>query len=177
MFGRVEKKGKGEMPRPGPRPYECVRRAWHSDRHQPIRGSLIKEIFRFFYFIIIFFSIIFLLKQLFWRFFFWWGLGFGDMQIVCLNMGCLFFLCLIWGCFLKGLPTRFTARLPSRTKSGKRSSLLLSSKLKKSCTLKPILRYFSLLNQSLCFKVQDLFFLDFIVCLPRKFMFRTLLRA
>lgn len=35
------------MPRPGPRPYECVRRAWHSDRHQPIRGSLIKEIFRF----------------------------------------------------------------------------------------------------------------------------------
>ncbi|THF96048.1 hypothetical protein TEA_023696 [Camellia sinensis var. sinensis] len=32
--------------RPGPRPYECVRRAWHSDRHQPIRGSLIKEIFR-----------------------------------------------------------------------------------------------------------------------------------
>uniref|UniRef100_A0A1D1XQU8 Histone acetyltransferase p300 n=1 Tax=Anthurium amnicola TaxID=1678845 RepID=A0A1D1XQU8_9ARAE len=34
------------MPRPGPRPYECVRRAWHSDRHQPIRGSLIREIFR-----------------------------------------------------------------------------------------------------------------------------------
>ena len=38
------------MPRPGPRPYECVRRAWHSDRHQPIRGSLIQEIFRFFLF-------------------------------------------------------------------------------------------------------------------------------
>ncbi|CAM8967422.1 unnamed protein product [Rhodiola kirilowii] len=34
------------MPRPGPRPYECVRRAWHSERHQPIRGSLIQEIFR-----------------------------------------------------------------------------------------------------------------------------------
>ncbi|XP_073300054.1 uncharacterized protein [Primulina huaijiensis] len=34
------------MPRPGPRPYECVRRAWHSDRHQPIRGFLIQEIFR-----------------------------------------------------------------------------------------------------------------------------------
>ncbi|KAK4769434.1 hypothetical protein SAY86_027584 [Trapa natans] len=34
------------MPRPGPRPYECVRRAWHSDRHQPIKGSLIQEIFR-----------------------------------------------------------------------------------------------------------------------------------
>ncbi|XP_042496422.1 uncharacterized protein LOC122075453 isoform X2 [Macadamia integrifolia] len=33
------------MPRPGPRPYECVRRAWHSDRHQPMRGSLIQEIF------------------------------------------------------------------------------------------------------------------------------------
>ncbi|WOL00227.1 hypothetical protein Cni_G08940 [Canna indica] len=34
------------MPRPGPRPYECVRRAWHSDRHRPIRGSIIQEIFR-----------------------------------------------------------------------------------------------------------------------------------
>ncbi|KAL7159061.1 hypothetical protein ABFS83_01G004000 [Erythranthe nasuta] len=34
------------MPRPGPRPYECVRRAWHSDRHHPVRGSLIQEIFR-----------------------------------------------------------------------------------------------------------------------------------
>ncbi|KAI6680192.1 hypothetical protein NL676_034073 [Syzygium grande] len=34
------------MPRPGPRPYECVRKAWHSERHQPIRGSLIHEIFR-----------------------------------------------------------------------------------------------------------------------------------
>lgn len=34
------------MPKPGPRPYECVRKAWHSDRHQPIRGSLIQEIFR-----------------------------------------------------------------------------------------------------------------------------------
>ncbi|XP_054797900.1 uncharacterized protein LOC129302971 isoform X2 [Prosopis cineraria] len=34
------------MPRPGPRPYDCVRRAWHSDTHQPIRGTLIQEIFR-----------------------------------------------------------------------------------------------------------------------------------
>ncbi|VFQ73632.1 unnamed protein product [Cuscuta campestris] len=34
------------MPRPGPRPYECVRRAWHSDRHQPMRGSVIQKIFR-----------------------------------------------------------------------------------------------------------------------------------
>ncbi|XVF35601.1 hypothetical protein REPUB_Repub18cG0160100 [Reevesia pubescens] len=34
------------MPRPGPRPYVCERRAWHSDRHQPLRGSLIQEIFR-----------------------------------------------------------------------------------------------------------------------------------
>ncbi|XP_060172066.1 uncharacterized protein LOC132603157 [Lycium barbarum] len=34
------------MPRPGPRPYECVKRAWHSDRHQPIRGSIIQQIFR-----------------------------------------------------------------------------------------------------------------------------------
>ncbi|CAL9069294.1 unnamed protein product [Musa banksii] len=43
----VKKERGGEkMPRPGPRPYECVRRAWHSDRHQPIRGSIIQEIFR-----------------------------------------------------------------------------------------------------------------------------------
>ncbi|KAK1305895.1 hypothetical protein QJS10_CPA10g00380 [Acorus calamus] len=34
------------MPRPGPRPYECVRRAWHSERHQPMRGTLIQELFR-----------------------------------------------------------------------------------------------------------------------------------
>ncbi|KMT02823.1 hypothetical protein BVRB_8g194060 [Beta vulgaris subsp. vulgaris] len=34
------------MPRPGPRPYECVRRAWHCDRHRPIRGSIIQQIFR-----------------------------------------------------------------------------------------------------------------------------------
>ncbi|KAF8389126.1 hypothetical protein HHK36_025812 [Tetracentron sinense] len=34
------------MPRPGPRPYECVRRAWHSDGDQPIRGPLIQEVFR-----------------------------------------------------------------------------------------------------------------------------------
>lgn len=34
------------MPRPGPRPYECVRRAWHSDSHHPIRGSLIQDVFR-----------------------------------------------------------------------------------------------------------------------------------
>ncbi|KAL8492813.1 hypothetical protein ACS0TY_024129 [Phlomoides rotata] len=35
------------MPRPGPRPYECVRRAWHSERHQPVRGLIIQQIFRF----------------------------------------------------------------------------------------------------------------------------------
>ncbi|XP_027331070.1 uncharacterized protein LOC113846707 isoform X2 [Abrus precatorius] len=34
------------MPRPGPRPYECVKRAWHSERHQPVRGSIIQRIFR-----------------------------------------------------------------------------------------------------------------------------------
>lgn len=34
------------MPRPGPRPYECVRRAWHSERHQPMRGTIIQQIFR-----------------------------------------------------------------------------------------------------------------------------------
>ncbi|RDY03858.1 hypothetical protein CR513_12499, partial [Mucuna pruriens] len=34
------------MPRPGPRPYECMKRAWHSERHQPMRGSIIRQIFR-----------------------------------------------------------------------------------------------------------------------------------
>ncbi|PIN09996.1 hypothetical protein CDL12_17419 [Handroanthus impetiginosus] len=34
------------MPRPGPRPYECVRRAWHSERHHPMRGLIIQQIFR-----------------------------------------------------------------------------------------------------------------------------------
>ncbi|XWS72948.1 hypothetical protein CRYUN_Cryun02cG0083300 [Craigia yunnanensis] len=34
------------MPRPGPRLYECVRRAWHSERHQPMRGSIIQQILR-----------------------------------------------------------------------------------------------------------------------------------
>ncbi|KAH9298878.1 hypothetical protein KI387_030560, partial [Taxus chinensis] len=34
------------MPRPGPRPYECIRRAWHSDSHHPLRGRLIQDIFR-----------------------------------------------------------------------------------------------------------------------------------
>ncbi|PIA58866.1 hypothetical protein AQUCO_00400011v1 [Aquilegia coerulea] len=34
------------MPRPGPRSYECTRKAWHSDSHQPMRGFLIQEIFR-----------------------------------------------------------------------------------------------------------------------------------
>ncbi|KAJ9548587.1 hypothetical protein OSB04_021130 [Centaurea solstitialis] len=29
-----------------PRKYECVRRSWHSDLHQPIRGSIIQQIFR-----------------------------------------------------------------------------------------------------------------------------------
>ncbi|KAL2340351.1 hypothetical protein Fmac_008291 [Flemingia macrophylla] len=34
------------MPRPGQRPYECMRRGWHSERHQPMRGSVIRQIFR-----------------------------------------------------------------------------------------------------------------------------------
>ncbi|TYH61205.1 hypothetical protein ES332_D07G035400v1 [Gossypium tomentosum] len=34
------------MPRPGPRPYVFEKKSWHSDRHQPIRGSLVQEIFR-----------------------------------------------------------------------------------------------------------------------------------
>ncbi|KAK8660721.1 hypothetical protein V6N13_051634 [Hibiscus sabdariffa] len=34
------------MPRPGPRPYVFERKAWHSDTHQPMRGSLVQEIFR-----------------------------------------------------------------------------------------------------------------------------------
>ncbi|XP_076956954.1 uncharacterized protein LOC143632279 [Bidens hawaiensis] len=34
------------MPRPGLRSFECVKRSWHSDRHQPLRGSIIQQIFR-----------------------------------------------------------------------------------------------------------------------------------
>ncbi|KAL5580272.1 hypothetical protein UlMin_012714 [Ulmus minor] len=34
------------MPRSGSRPYECVKRAWHSDWHQPIRGSIIQQFFK-----------------------------------------------------------------------------------------------------------------------------------
>ncbi|XP_071699195.1 uncharacterized protein [Rutidosis leptorrhynchoides] len=29
-----------------PKPYECVRRSWHSNHHQRIRGSIIQQIFR-----------------------------------------------------------------------------------------------------------------------------------
>ncbi|KAM0975654.1 hypothetical protein PS2_018327 [Malus domestica] len=48
-----------EMPWLGPRPYECVRRAWHSDRHQPMRGSIIQQIFRHW---VLFVSMDFLVK-------------------------------------------------------------------------------------------------------------------
>ncbi|MBA0784095.1 hypothetical protein Gotri_001716 [Gossypium trilobum] len=34
------------MPRPGPRPYECVKRDWHSETHQLIRGSMVQQILR-----------------------------------------------------------------------------------------------------------------------------------
>ncbi|CAL0330490.1 unnamed protein product [Lupinus luteus] len=53
------------MPRPGPRPYECVRRAWHSERHQPLRGSIIQQIFRFwvFFFFSKFFSLLMLVHS------------------------------------------------------------------------------------------------------------------
>ncbi|PPS14745.1 hypothetical protein GOBAR_AA05803 [Gossypium barbadense] len=34
------------MQKPGPRPYECVRRAWHSETHQLIRGSMVQQILR-----------------------------------------------------------------------------------------------------------------------------------
>ena len=82
------------MPRPGPRPYECVRRAWHSDRHQPIRGSLIKEIFRF--------SpqpnsckILFVVSQ--FIVFSFWGLEMCYYEtFLCV------YLCLIWGVSIKG---------------------------------------------------------------------------
>ncbi|KAJ8767961.1 hypothetical protein K2173_020901 [Erythroxylum novogranatense] len=33
------------MPKPGPRPYECVKKAWHNKRHQPMRGLIIHQIF------------------------------------------------------------------------------------------------------------------------------------
>lgn len=50
---KINKKKSLKMPRPGPRPYVCERRAWHSDRHQPMRGSLIQEIFRCIYFFLL----------------------------------------------------------------------------------------------------------------------------
>ncbi|XP_040965370.1 uncharacterized protein [Gossypium hirsutum] len=34
------------MPRPGTRPYECVKRTWHSETHQLIRGSMVQQILR-----------------------------------------------------------------------------------------------------------------------------------
>jgi len=34
------------MPRSAPKPYDCLRRPWHTQIHQPIRGTLIQEIFR-----------------------------------------------------------------------------------------------------------------------------------
>ncbi|XP_014500215.1 uncharacterized protein LOC106761201 [Vigna radiata var. radiata] len=34
------------MPRSAPKPYDCVKRTWHGQIHQPIRGTLIQEIFR-----------------------------------------------------------------------------------------------------------------------------------
>ncbi|KAK8319325.1 hypothetical protein V6Z11_A13G233300 [Gossypium hirsutum] len=34
------------MQKPGPRPYDCVRRAWHSETHQLIRGSMVQQILR-----------------------------------------------------------------------------------------------------------------------------------
>lgn len=47
---KKKKKKRGEkMPRPGPRPYECVRRAWHSDRHQPMRSSIVQQIFKYYF--------------------------------------------------------------------------------------------------------------------------------
>ncbi|KAM1349282.1 hypothetical protein ACFX13_003469 [Malus domestica] len=49
-----------EMPWPGPRPYECVRRAWHSDRHQPMRSAIIQQIFQHW---VIFVSMDFLVKK------------------------------------------------------------------------------------------------------------------
>lgn len=53
------------MPRPGPRPYECVKRAWHSDRHKPIRGSLIQEIFRFGHFLVCLLLLLFIHVHIF----------------------------------------------------------------------------------------------------------------
>lgn len=104
------------MPRPGPRPYECVKRAWHSDRHQPIRGFLIKEIFRFsLYSPTLLYTLIYIF--IYFCVFCMHTSGFDVKLCVCLS--------LILFCFDLGLLTRFIARLLRRTKSGKRSSLLL----------------------------------------------------
>lgn len=126
------------MPRPGPRPYDCIRRAWHSDRHQPMRGLLIQEIFRS--------SSSFL--------------SYSVSICVCIGVcvcvcACLY-LCFLqlncsWTFYFIGLFVRFTANPPRRTLNGKRSSLWLSWELKKSCIPKPILRFFFLhFNFSFC---------------------------
>ena len=110
------------MPRPGPRPYECVRRAWHSDRHQPMRGSIIQQIFRFWVFCI-----------------FSWFLVLGA------------FLCSLSQCppcVWLGSSLILTAPPLKRTGNGRKSFLSSCWKLRKSCTPKPILR-FSLLGFAL----------------------------
>lgn len=130
------------MPRPGPRPYECVRRAWHSDRHQPIRGSLIQEIFRF-------------------------QLQSSDLSPLSRTPTCIILhSCsptrnrLILGSSLSALSvwliqgswTRSTGQQLGKTRNGRRSYLLLSSELKKSSTPKPIPRYFSPFIITSCFE-------------------------
>lgn len=114
------------MPRPGPRPYECVRRAWHSDRHQPIRGSLTQEIFRFFislYSLPLSFS----LSRMFPGFF----LLFADNPW--------------WVQPYLGSQMKSIALQLRKTRNGKRSSPLSSLRQKKLCTPKPILRFISFL--------------------------------
>jgi len=123
------------MPRPGPRPYECMRRAWHSDRHQPLRGSVIRQIFRFFLFLSSFFSsMLYFFPRI-------------RNRVSPVRLGS---------------PTSFTLCLLRTTRSGRRSFPLLSSEPKKSSTPKPIPRFFSLFPQNACRLFLDLFLYFFL---------------
>jgi len=117
-----------KMPRPGPRPYECVRRAWHSERHQPVRGSIIQQIFRF-WVLLVFPLSFFYLSPLF--------------------RSCAFPWRYCTPCVWLGSSMTLTVPRPRRTRNGKRSSPWWFSRPKKSCTPKPIPRFF-LLSQNAC---------------------------
>lgn len=158
---KVKKKKK--MPRPGPRPYECVKRAWHSDRHKPIRGSLIQEIFRFGHFLVCLLLLVFICALIFLslplliaiRLFLTaqeeldvvWSPSFAPLPF-------LWFAVTIYCClhFLIGWCDQIFISVADwpmicivlplgRIRSGRRSSPLSFWRSRRLCTLKPTLRF------------------------------------